>query len=299
MKIFLTGGTGYIGHSVSLALKKAGHDVTSLVRSDEKAQALMSRGIRAHKGDLLKPDTIAQGAREADGVIHTAATNDAKMPDADTAAVRVVLRALQGTSKPFVYTSGVWVMGNTLGLIADESKPLDPAPVVAWRAELERELIEAAAHGIRTVIIRPAMVYGRGAGLPAMLVQSARQHGAARYVGTGENHWPFVHVDDLAELYVLALEQAPAGSVYIGAHGDALRLRDVARAASVAAGKQGRVEAWALEEARTSLGLLADALALDQVVSGQKAKKALGWSPKGPFVLDDLKHGSYATQPDR
>ena len=294
MKVFLTGATGYTGSAIAQALQKSGHRVTGLVRSKEDAKKLKTQGIRAHKGDLLNVATIEQAAREADGVIHAAATNDANMAQVDTSVVRAILAALRETGKPFIYTSGVWVMGNTGGQVADESKPLDPTPLVAWRALLEGEIAAAAKQGIRTIIIRCADVYGRGGGLLAMFVQSTREHGAARFVGSGENRWPFVHVGDLADLYVRALEKAPAGTLLIAAHGPSYRVRDLAEAASIGAGAGGRTKSWPLEEARKALGPFADALALDQQVSGNKAERLLGWSPQGPSVLQDLKHGSYA-----
>jgi len=296
MHVFLTGATGYIGSAIAQALQKSGHRVTGLVRSQEEEKKLKAPGIRPYKGDLLNVATIEQAAREADGVIHAAATNDATMAQVDTSVVRAILAALKGTNKPFIYTSGVWVMGNTGGQVADESKPPDPIPLIAWRVPLEGEIAAAAKQGVRTIIIRPADVYGRGGGLLAMFVQSAREHGATRYVGTGENRWPLVYVDDLADLYVRALENAPAGTLLIGAHGPSHRVRDLAEAASNGAGADGRTEAWPLEEARKSLGPFADALTLDQQVSGDKAKRLLGWSPKAPSVLEDLKHGSYARE---
>jgi nucleoside-diphosphate-sugar epimerase len=121
-----------------------------------------------------------------------------------------------------------------------------------------------------------------------MLVQSARERGAARYPGTGENRWPLVHVDDLANLYRLALERAPAGSLFIAASGPALRLREIAEAASRAAGAGGEAEAWPLEEARQEMGPLADALALDQQVTGAKAARVLGWTPRAPSLQEEL-----------
>ncbi|HEY9014402.1 MAG TPA: NAD-dependent epimerase/dehydratase family protein, partial [Gemmatimonadales bacterium] len=118
--------------------------------------------------------------------------------------------------------------------------------------------------------------------------------GAAQYVGTGENRWPFVHVDDLAELYLLALEKAPAGTLLLGVSGPSHRVRDVAAAASKGAGAGGRTAAWPLEEARAKLGAYADALVLDQQASGKRAQELLGWRPSRPDVLEDLERGSYA-----
>jgi nucleoside-diphosphate-sugar epimerase len=296
MEVFLTGATGYIGTSVAEALQKAGHKVTGLARTPEKAAKLEARGIRPCLGDLLKPETIAAPARAAEGVIHTANTNDANSPQADLAVVRAILKALEGTKKPFVYTSGVWVLGSTGDKVADEQTPVNPTPLVAHRPAIEQEVLDGKERGVRAIVIRPAVVYGRGGSIPGMFVQSARDTGAARYVGDGENRWPFVDVDDLAQLYVLALEKGAPGSLYNAAHGPSYRFREVAEAASIGAGAKGKTQTTPLEEARRSMHAFADALVLDQQISGEKARKELGWSPRAGSVLEDLRTGSYARQ---
>jgi nucleoside-diphosphate-sugar epimerase len=224
-------------------------------------------------------------------VIHTGTTNDGEK---DLAAVIAMLEALKGTGKVFIYTSGVWVLGNTGDTIADESTPVNPVAKAAWRPGVEQAVLSTAKDGVRAVVIRPAVVYGRGGGIPGELVQFAKQAGAARYVGDGANRWPFVHVEDLADLYVRAAQHAKAGTLLYACDGPSVRLREVAEAASFAAGAAGRVLAWPIEEARGTLGGYADALALDQQVSGERAKTTLGWTPHGLPVLDELRFGSYA-----
>lgn len=294
MRVFLTGATGYIGSAIAEVLQKAGHQVTGLARSDESVRQLEARGIQPCRGDLLQPDAVAAAAHEADATIHTANTGDARAGEVDTAVVRSLLAALENTGKTFIYTSGVWVHGPTGQAVANEQSPLHPNPLVAHRPALEQQALNARSRGVRAIVIRPVVVYGRGGGLLAMLVRSARETGAARFVGDGNNRWPLVHVDDLAELYRLALEKAPAGALYIAADGPSISLRELATAASIGAGAKGKTQAWPLEEARNKLGAFADALAMDQQASGEKAKRELGWAPKSPSVLEDLSSGSYA-----
>jgi nucleoside-diphosphate-sugar epimerase len=292
MNIFLTGATGYIGGAVADALKKAGHSVTGLARSDEAAGKLHLKGVASHRGDLTSPASLAAAASALDGVIHTGTTNDGRV---DQAAIRVMLDALNGSGKPFVYTSGVWVLGNTGDTPADESAPLNPAALVAWRPAVERMVLERAQKGVRAIVIRPALVYGHGGGIPADLVKSARENGAARYVGRGENRWPAIHVDDLADLYLRAVERATPGTLLNAADSSAHRVKEIAEAASAGAGKDGRTASWPLEEARKTLGAYADALVLDQRVSSAKATSLLGWKPHAAGILDDLRRGSYVS----
>lgn len=291
MRIFLTGASGYIGSAVAERLRAAGHQITGLARSDASAARLRSAGIDAVRGDFSDPSSVAAGARSADGVISMATTYDAAI---DGPAVDAIVEALAGSNKPFIYTSGIWSHGDTAGKVVDESSPPKPAALVAWRQGVEDRVLAAAKQKIRTVVIRPAIVYGRGAGIPAGFVDSARKEGAAQFVGTGENRWPFVHVDDLADLYLLALEKASPGTLLLGVSGPAHSVRDVAAAASRGAGAEGRIRAWPLEEARKKLGPYADALVLDQQASGKRAQQLLGWRPHRPDVLEDLERGSYA-----
>ena len=294
MNVFLTGATGYIGSAVVDALQKSGHSVTGLARSDAAAEKLRERGCEVHRGDLQNPQTLAAGARAADATIHTASTSDTRSGQLEPPAVRAMLDAVEGSDQPFIYTSGVWVLGDTGDEPADEDAPLDPLPIVAWRPAVERMVLDAAERGVRTVVIRPAMVYGRGAGIPAMLVDAARKHGVVRYVGTGENRWTMIHVEDLADLYVRTVENASAGTLLHAAAGPPLRVAEIASAAAEAGGVKGQTTGWPLDEAREKLGPFADALALDQWVSGKRAEEMFEWRPQAPSVLDDLRRGSYA-----
>lgn len=293
MQVFLTGATGYIGSAVADRLRAAGHQLSALARSDAAASRLTAAGIRPVRGDFSDPAAAAAAARAADATISMATTYD---PSIDGPAIDAIIDALAGSDKPLIYTSGIWAHGNTDGKVVDETAPPRPASVVAWRQAVEDRVLDAARRGIRSIVIRPAIVYGRGAGIPAGFVQSAHDDGAARFVGTGENRWPFVHVDDLADLYLLALERAPAGTLLLAVHGPSRPVRDVAAAASRGAGAGGRTVAWPLEEARQKLGAYADALTLDQQASGRRAQELLGWNPNRPDVLEDIERGSYASR---
>jgi nucleoside-diphosphate-sugar epimerase len=291
MKIFLTGATGYIGSAVAEALQAAGHAVAGLARSAEAEQTLKTRAITPLSGDLKEPKSLASSVESCDGVIHCGTTNDGHH-DAD--AVGGMLETLKGTYKPFLYTSGVWVLGNTGDVPATEESPVDPPQIVEWRPNLETDVLAAAEYGIRTMVLRPGVVYGWGLGLPALFVQTANEKGAGYYIGDGQNRWPTVHVEDLADLYVRLIEKGVSG-LYHGVEGSSVRVREIAAAASFGAGAGGKTASWTPVEAADRFGgALVEALLLDQVVSGEKAKRELGWDPKAVPLVEDLRYGSYA-----
>jgi nucleoside-diphosphate-sugar epimerase len=292
VKVFLTGATGYIGTAVAERLRAAGHQLSGLARSDEAAAKLDAVGVTPVRGDFTNPAAVASGARSANAAISMATTYD---PKVDAPAVDAILDALAGSNKPFIYTSGIWVNGDTGGIVVDETTPPEPVELVAWRKGVEDRVLQAAARGVRSVVIRPAIVYGRGGGIPAGFRDSARTQGAARFVGSGQNRWPMIHVDDLADLYLLALERAPAGTLLLAASGPAYPVKELAAAASRGAGRSGNTAEWPIEQARAELGSgYADALTLDQQASSRRAEELLGWRPHRPGPLEDLESGSYA-----
>lgn len=291
MRVVLTGATGYIGTVVAEVLRKAGHTVVGVARSDESMEKLRARGDEAVRGDISRPQEFANAVRDADAVIHTAATDGEDRGDADMATVEMVLGLYDSSGKRFIYTAGVWDNGSRGDEIIDEETPPDPPAYLAWRPPVEERVLAAGLRGVQTVVIRPSMVYGRGGGPPAALTVPARAGQTVRLIGTGENRWPLVHVDDLADLYLRALEKAPAGTAFVAAHGEAVRLRDIAEAAAALGGVA--VETWELDEARAVLGPSADGLVFDQQVSSARAEKMLGWAPHAPTLMDEIAHGSY------
>lgn len=283
MRIFVTGGSGYIGNAVVAALCRAGHAVTALVRTPEKAKLVERYGAKGVEGDIKKPGPLIPLIAEVDAVIHTAAEMSPDGGKIDQQWVSAALDAISQSKglRRFIYTSGVWVLGDTGGRFVDESaSTAKAAPIVAWRPPVERMVLEAAGRGITPCVIRPALVYGGAAGILAMLMASAEKEKAVRIIGEGRNHWTLVHRDDLADLYVLAVERSPAGQIFNATDSSRLTLRAIAEALSAAAGCYGKVNTTPLEEARKQMGPFAEALALDQEVSGALAERLLGWEPR-------------------
>jgi nucleoside-diphosphate-sugar epimerase len=287
MKVFLTGGSGYVGRPAIAALIRHGIEVTALARSADAARVVAELGAKPVHGELTDVTTLREAAAAADGVIHLG-----QHYGPDTAAVdRAAADALQdGIAErgPYVHTGGVWVYGNTDGVV-DESAPLDPPRITAWRQANETRVLARAADGGRPVVVMPGLVYGHHGGLAEnFFAAPGRAEGAVPIIGDGANHWALVHADDIAELYVLAL-QAPPKSVYAGVSGQNVRLADIVEALTNAAGCPGRVTRLTLAEAEGRMGPIAEAFALDQQFTPERARRELGWTPRRLDALAELR----------
>ncbi|WP_225726523.1 MULTISPECIES: NAD-dependent epimerase/dehydratase family protein [unclassified Nocardia] len=290
MRILIAGATGYLGTVVAQQLSELGHEIVALVRSGETR---LPDGYERRIGDLTDPDSLAAAVTpDIDAVIDAATpSGDA---DTDAAAIDALTRPLRGTDRVFVYTSGVWVLGATAGGTADERSATNPIPIVGYRPLIEDQVLALAQAGVRTAVVRPGIIHGRGGGIPALLVDLARKHEAPLIVADDSVRWPMVHIDDLADLFAKVVERAPAGKIWHGVTESAVPVRELASAAGRAAGVTAAPQTWPIDQARAELGaLFADALALDQSVSAESTRDLLSWEPKGPSAVSDIQEGSY------
>jgi nucleoside-diphosphate-sugar epimerase len=291
-KLFLTNATGYIGSAIARVAKEAGHEVVALARSDESAARLQEHGVRPHRGDLRQPESYRNVIRDFDVVIHTAADYEGDFPGTERKTVETIVEALKGTNKQFIYTSGIWVLGNTGPTPATEQSPTAPFAGLEWRPEVERQVIEANKQGIKTVVVRPGLVYGRGGGYFGSLFQQAKRNGELQYIGEGKNRFALVHIDDVARLYVAAAEKAVTGEILHATSGKSIPQREVIELVAKVAGIPGKVKSLPLVEARKKVGFYADGLTLDQDIQSPNAKRVLGWEPKGPELAQELQQNA-------
>jgi len=285
MNIFITGAAGYIGGAVAKRLVDAGHRVRGLVRDSAKAELLLARGIEPVVGTLDDVDLLDREARTADGVISAADSEHVQ-------SLRAFIAAMEGTGKPLLHTSGSSVIsddarGNSVAeAIFDEDTPFIVEPAKQHRRDIELMVLGAASQGVRAVIICPSNIYGIGPGVNPrsvqipFLVDHARDQGIVHIVGRGVNRWSNVHIDDVADLYLLALEKAPAGAFYFVENGEA-SFAEIGDAIAARL-ELGPVQSWPAEFAAQQWGEIWAyyTYGSNSRVRAKRARRELGWAPR-------------------
>lgn len=295
MRVFLTGATGFIGSAIAQHLVSTGHTVLGLARSDDAAKRLRAVGIEPHHGELSDTDSLAAGARAADGVIHAAFIHDfvhyAANAEIDRKAIEAIVGALAASDKPFVATTVTTLLEP--GRVGTEEDNPAAQSALGPRGASEAALLAAATRGVRSSAVRlPPSVHGDGdaAFVPA-LIAMARAKGEAAYIGDGANRWPAVHRLDAARLFCLALEKAPAGSRLHAVADEGVPMREIATAIGERLGLP--VRGVAPEEAPAQFEWLAHFVAVDNPMSSALTRALVGWMPREVDLLTDLRHGSY------
>ena len=297
MHVFVTGGTGQTGPAIVAGLVGSGHWVTGLARSDAAAGRLQALGATPLRGSMEDLETLGAGAARADGVVHMANGGDfrdpASMTRREVAAIRALGEALVGTGKPLVTTSGTLVMPP--GRVGTEHDAADPASIGSLRIPGEQTCLGFAGRGVRAVVVRLApTVHGpRDHGFVPMLIATARATGMSAYVGDGSNRWPALHRLDVADLFRLALEKAPAGHLVHGVGEQAVPFRSIAEKLAERLGVPSR--SVTAEDAGRHFGnlFMARVFGTDAPASSEYTQQLLGWAPNHRKLLDDLDHGDY------
>ena len=297
MHVFVTGGSGLTGPAIIAELIAAGHTVVGLARSDDAAARLRGLGAQTLRGSLEDSGILRQGAEAADGVIHMAFGGSFHDPDElvrrDRTAIETLGAALAGSGRPFVSTSGTFVM--PAGRVSAEQDAPDPGSIAWFRIPGEQACLACADQGVRSSVVRLApTVHGPGDyGFIPMLIAAARKTGMSAYVGDGANRWPAIHRLDAARLFRLALEQAPPGSALHGAGEGGVTIKAVAE--QIGRVLEIPVVSLTLEQMAEHLAnpFLATAFATDAPVSSTRTQALLGWTPSHATLLEDMATGDY------
>ena len=297
MKIFLTGATGFVGSVVAEKLKGKGYRVSALARNDDAAAKLEAKNIEVLRGELGDFDVLKRGASEADAVIHTAFShnfddyNDAVKLDREV--IKTFGEALAQSNKPLIVTSSSSVLGDTRTNEADEDYPFGENSSRKLRGESERDVLQLSSKGIRGIVLRlPLFVYGRsGSSFVPFVINQAKAQNSANYVESGEQKVSAVHVEDAADLYLLALETSTAKGLYnVAAESVSMRGMNeaVARLLNV------KAKSISAEKAREQFGKMFEFLSINNQLDAAKAQRDLKWEiNSNKTILDDIENGSY------
>jgi nucleoside-diphosphate-sugar epimerase len=297
VKIFVTGASGFIGGSFAAEAVRRGHEVRGLVRSPEKAQACETFGITPVHGNLNDHELLASEARSADAVVNAASSDDRQAIDA-------ILAVMTGSGKVLLHTSGSSIVadnanGEPTEIIVDEDHLPEPTKDKAARVALDQAILDTP--DIRSVVLCNSLVFGDALGPEArsiqlpLLIDYALETGNAAYIGRGFNRWSTVHIADVVELYLLALERAPAKTFTFVESGEAC-FKDMAFSIAEAL-NLGDPISMPLDaaEARWGHARARYSLASNSRVRSIRAAE-LGWLPTRPsvhhWIADHLNPGS-------
>ena len=267
MRVFLTGGTGYVGSAIAEALRERGHDVAALVRPDADAGRLQEIGAVTISGDIDSLPSMAESLAEYDTVIHAAQSNTRTAELANKA-----LDVFTSLKAHLIATSGVWVLGNTTN--ANERSPVNPIEIVTWRADTEQRALAAGG-----CVIRPGCVYGGKQSLLRDWFAAVEQNRPIQIVGDGRNRWAMVDRRELAKLYVRVAELRLTGILH-AVDDTRAPLEQCARAV----GPSSRLEFLPADAMRAKLGAFVDALLIDQIVDSAETRQRTGWTPRRTFT---------------
>lgn len=305
MKCLVIAATGYIGNAVAERLLQENYSVTGSTRSYDAAHKLKFKGIDPMVASIEDQGNIIHALPETDVIVYCAygynsMENAQHEVTTGTTHLDDILKALANTGKTFILTSGTGVIPDSRDLLYDEETPLPPtdSPVVLARRNLEKRIQDAANEGIRGIVLRPPCVHGRNGSfiVPRYLLDYAMRAGESIYVeGSENNKRSAVHVDDFADLVVLAIQKAQAGALYCSAAEYGVTTLSIAEAVSRKTGIGGKATPVSLERAREIFGHWGDWWNMNSQCTGDLARKELGWNPKRLSLLEDIEQGSYAS----
>lgn len=287
MKVFVLGGSGFIGTAVVRELVAHGHEVAALARSETSSDRLAKAGCTVLRGDIRTPRDWLDKLAAPEAIVHMADTFDDDMATVDRHLMESLLDHLNGqvARTRFLYTGGCWLYGEN-DAITEESA-FDPLQGFAWMTQRDRLLANAS---VEAIIVHPAMVYDLAGdyGVLTMFADAAQAGGPMHVIGGEAVRWPLVHRDDLAVLYRLALERGRVGADYHGVGEAGVPVGAIARAFAARFGASQALSIKSADAIVEELGEWARGYELDQRMVGMRACDELGWSPKHTDLLREI-----------
>jgi dihydroflavonol-4-reductase len=311
VKVFVTGGTGFIGGEVVRRLRARGDEVTCLVRTPAKATVLTELGCELVEGDLGNAEALRAGMEGCDGLVHAAAMYEVGIPakqhpamyEANVRGSELVLRAAQEAKVgKIVYVSTVGIFGNTHGKTVDESYEHPGKEFTSYYEETKLEGHRIAKRmmveeGLPCVIVQPGGVYGPGD--ESQIADLLKEFFAGRLflLPFPELGICLSHVADIAGGILLGLDKGKIGETYV-ISGPATTMRDAIETIASVSGRKApkRDMPTGLMKALTPIGpvvgkligqppnlreLISSADGVTFWASYEKAARELGYAPRG------------------
>jgi len=285
--MFVIGGTGLIGGHAARAMVAAGHQVSSLARSDAAEAKLASAGIAAIRGDAEDCDALAAGIAAAETVVFAPS-----LGEAETAVVDWIIDHMADSGKSLIFCSGTGVLGQRTGGAWSEDTFAEadsfvPQRAIAARWELEGRVRAASAKGLkRGMVMRPPAVWthDRPHALVTNVLDSVRQTGTACYVGQGLNMYTHIHAEDLGEAFRHVAEAGQDGAVYHAVAGEVPN-RWIAETVARLAGVPAR--SITMDEAIALWGKFATLIVfgVSSRSRSPRTRQEFGWAPRHTDML--------------
>jgi nucleoside-diphosphate-sugar epimerase len=284
--ILVVGATGYIGRHIAARMAQDGHQITAYVRSEEASAAVRTLGYQSCIGAI---EDIASQIAGHDAVIFAPQLAH----DIEGVVVDSILKAMRDSDGTFIFTSGTGVFaeitnGEWSQTSFSESDDFTPSPFAEHRVRTESRVRAAGNTRLRTIVIRPPAVFGQGGSRHVSFIRkSVALTGAACFIGRGLNLYSNVHIDDLSNLYSLALLLGRNGAVYhaVGGEADfrtiAAAVASVEKCAVRSVSPQEAEEMWDVRPAQFMFNVCSRSRA-------ELSRSQLGWRPGPIEMIEDI-----------
>ncbi|KAJ2788278.1 hypothetical protein GGI15_000083 [Coemansia interrupta] len=283
----ILGANGFIGKETARAFARYGYRVYGLVRSEEKGAGLALDEITPVVGDLSDPSTYQEYLDKVDVVVdasllqtsdpvkHTYNMFDAIKQTASR-------RAANSGSLTFIYTTGIWMYPDVGYEGASQDSVVAPLPAFKWRQQAEQDAINLAPN-VRTIVIRPGLVYGRSGGAIDRFFAGI-ETGSISVPRNLQNALPTIHVDDLAEFYVKAADKSPQlkGVTFTVANYASESFPEIIRAVRRIANREIVIDE---SEPQNSFE---EAMLLTQIIDSRFSRNLVDWQPRKRTLVEGI-----------
>lgn len=287
MRIVVFGASGFIGLPLCRAAVRAGHDVTGVVRSLAGAERVRSVGAIPLLGSMELADSWREAVAQVDAVIQLAAdfAHAPALAEAPWVAGMMALQAAGRAPARILYTGGCWLYPERTEPPIDDTTRHDPLPAFDYMVEHRKRLMGA---GLSVVTIHPGIVWNETAGFMAAHCAAIEAGEPIRVVGSVETRWPLVHVEDLVDLYLLALTRSQAGAQFLGVADPSISVLAMIQRAEELTNARATIEVLEVDRAIMEEGAWIAGQARSQAIVTRAARDTLGWQPRRLFAAPTI-----------